>query len=402
MDMKVKAQDKVNNRVKRQRIALCWLTLSLVAVLSVGCGLINKPPVIHGITAERDWVDTSNSVTIEAIASDPDGDELSYQWSANAGTISGAGSIVTWTAPDNPGDYTVALAVGDGRGGEATASLTLDVRLNNLPVIEDLIAGSLSLRAGDSVTIECLASDPDGDELSYHWSANASTISGAGSIVTWTAPGALAPVGGTVSVTVSDGRGGEITSEIYITIQPNELPVIEDLRAAVHSVRSGEEIAIECIASDPDGDELSYRWISNGGTISGDGSRVIWTAPDSPGNYFVTVDVSDGRDTVSVSEPLELEVLPNQPPVINRLKAEKTILLIGTSTVIRCAASDPEDDEITYEWSADGGEFSGDGEEVTWTASGGCGDQVTITITINDGYGGEASAEIKIWVRTPG
>ncbi|MDD5590686.1 MAG: Ig-like domain-containing protein [Dehalococcoidales bacterium] len=373
-----------------------------MVVLSVGCGIINKPPVIQSITAERNWVDTSHSVTIECLASDPDGDGLSYHWLANAGTVSGAGSIVTWTAPDNPGDYTVALAVSDGRGGKATASLTLDVRLNNLPVIEDLIAELLSLRAGDSATVECLASDPDGDELSYQWSANAGTISGTGSIVTWTAPGALAPLGGTVSVTVSDGRGGEVISEIYIMIQPNELPVIEDLIAAVHSVRSGEEIAIECIASDPDGDELSYQWIPNGGTISGDGSSVIWTAPDSPGNYSVTVDVSDGRDAVSASEPLELEVLPNQPPVINKLKAEKTILLIGKSTVIRCEASDPEGDEITYEWSADGGEFSGDGEEVNWTAAGGCGDQVTIIVTVEDGYGGEASAEIKIWVRTPG
>jgi hypothetical protein len=272
---------------------------------------MNEAPVIHSIEAERDWVDVSNSITIDCLASDPDGDELKYRWLANGGTISGEGSSITWTAPDNAGSYTVSVVVDDGRGGEVTASLAVDVRLNRPPVIERLSAESTSVRPGEDIAIECVASDPEGDELSYHWSASS-------------------------------------------------------------------------------------------GIILGEGSRVTWIAPNAPGTYVITVEVSDGRDTVSSPKLLRLEVRPNEPPIIDSLTAEETTVLLGRSTVIRCEASDPDGDELTYRWTATGGELSGEGAEVTWTALGGCGDRVTISVSVTDGYGGETSEKMTIRVRTPG
>ena len=65
--------------------------------------------------------------TIECVASDPDGDELSYLWSATQGSISGQGSTVTWTAPNTCGDYTVAVTVEDGRGGKVSEELEIRV-----------------------------------------------------------------------------------------------------------------------------------------------------------------------------------------------------------------------------------------------------------------------------------
>jgi len=356
--------------------------------------------VVQSVESQRDWVDVFNSIAIDCLAYDPDGDELNYQWSSNGGAISGEGSSITWTAPDNTGSYTTTVVVSDGRGGEATASLAVDVRLNRPPVIGRLSAESTLVRAGASITIECLAFDPDGDELDYRWSEGSGAISGEGSSVVWTA--ANKPGGSNVIVTVSDGRGGEVSAALSIRVQANEPPVIEGLSAGLSSVRAGASITIECLASDPEGDELSYQWSASGGIISGEGSSVTWTAPTLPGTYVITVEVSDGRDAVGSPKLLRLEVLPNEPPIIDSLKTEEMTVLLGRSTVIRCEASDPDGDELTYWWTATGGELSGKGPEVNWTALGGCGDRVTISVSVTDGYGGESSEEMTIKVRAPG
>ena len=71
----------------------------------------------------RIWRDT----TIECIAEDPDGDELTFIWSATSGTVKGEGNKVEWIAPGVAGDYTVTVRVTDSRGGEAEASMQFDV-----------------------------------------------------------------------------------------------------------------------------------------------------------------------------------------------------------------------------------------------------------------------------------
>ncbi len=63
-----------------------------------------------------------------------------------------------------------------------------------------------------TITIDTPASDPDGDPLTYTWSATNGSISGSGLTATWTRVitfGRVAP--GTATVTVSDGRGGSDT-----------------------------------------------------------------------------------------------------------------------------------------------------------------------------------------------
>ncbi|TET41582.1 MAG: hypothetical protein E3J66_05095 [Dehalococcoidia bacterium] len=77
------------------------------------------------------------SCDIECIVSDPDGDELSYQWSADVapgslsssdvGSISGEGSSVTWTAPTRRSTVIVSVLVSDGKGGTDTEDIVIDV-----------------------------------------------------------------------------------------------------------------------------------------------------------------------------------------------------------------------------------------------------------------------------------
>ena len=200
-----------------------WLAsliiLVVAALLIGGCTPANQPPVISSLTANEEQITPAGICQIECIASDPDGDSLSYIWLAGGGNISGEGSIVTWIAPDAPGAYTITVEVTDGRGGEATTQLTINVvAINHPPVIESLTTGRKKVVKAGTSTIQCVASDPDGDELSYIWSAERGNISGEGAMVTWVAPNTHGTY--TITVTVADGRGGEASESISIEVWP--------------------------------------------------------------------------------------------------------------------------------------------------------------------------------------
>ncbi len=183
----------------------------------------------------------------------------------------------------------------------------------------------------------------------------------------------------------------------------NALPIISSLALTNEGeISPGGTDYIKCTATDPDNDELSYTWSASGGTLTGGGATIKWTAPDELGTYTVTVSVSDGDDIVT--DQLEIPVVePNEPPVIDSCTPEWQRLKKASNTPVTCVATDPNGDELSYEWSAvdgDGnpaGNFTGEGSTVTWVAPNNYGTYF-ISVTVSDGRGGEATATTNIIV----
>ncbi|MDY7019359.1 MAG: hypothetical protein SU899_04745 [Chloroflexota bacterium] len=272
--------------------------------------IANHLPVITSVKAERDAVLTLESCQIKCIALDEDSDVLSYEWSASKGEIDGNDRpTVIWIAPEIEGIFRITVRVTDGKGGEVTDSTTITVRVNRPPRVTSLIADVDWLTSSRNCQVECSASDPDGDELSYEWSTNGGDISGTGSIVTWTASDAEGLYN--IAVVVSDSHGGEDTRSLIITVAPNPPPIIEAMVVTPkepkylkeakggYRILKGKSCEIECSASDPEGDELSHEWTTDGGSISGEGPVITWTAPKNGGKVTVTVTVSDSRGGVA-------------------------------------------------------------------------------------------------------
>lgn len=89
----------------------------------------NRSPSVV-LSLEADEVERGQSLTCAAEASDPEGDELRYEWSATAGTVEGDGPLIrlNTAALDDAAEtsqLTVAVTVRDGRGGSTTASRTV-------------------------------------------------------------------------------------------------------------------------------------------------------------------------------------------------------------------------------------------------------------------------------------
>jgi outer membrane protein OmpA-like peptidoglycan-associated protein len=87
----------------------------------------NRPPTVRA-RCEPCTVEVGKSSTLSAEASDPDGDPLTYRWSAPAGTLGNANDRQTpWTAPMQEGPVVATVVVTDSRGATATDAVTIQV-----------------------------------------------------------------------------------------------------------------------------------------------------------------------------------------------------------------------------------------------------------------------------------
>ena len=177
-----------------------------------------------------------------------------------------------------------------------------------------------------------------------------------------------------------------VIAVVLSTMLANHRPAIAGLEATEKVVPNGK-CEIVCIVSDRDGDTLSYNWSASGGNISGTGAAVNWTAPDSLGSYNVTVTVTDGHGEEATKE-ITIEVRANRAPTISSLVADAGWTLPLGSIQVTCEATDPDDDELSYEWSATGGNISGTGAAVNWTAPQDVG-VYNVTVVVKDGHASE-------------
>jgi len=218
--------------VKDNLIKICLAIMAaVVLLLASSCTTVaNRRPIITSLEAEVEWTAPLGSLQVTCTASDPDGDELSYEWTTTGGDISGTGPEVIWTAPEEAGMYDTTVVVDDGHDGEDTGSIELIASNGPPPIIQNLIVTAKEPKYLKETTtgykvgktkeyyIECIASDTDGElgELVYEWSCDGGEISGEGSMITWTAPDTSGDV--TVTVIVFDVAGNMDNESIVFEV----------------------------------------------------------------------------------------------------------------------------------------------------------------------------------------
>ena len=216
-----------------------WFFIIIFSFMLVGCpdpsstktetkvntgGNTNNPPMITSLTANPAFVSFGGTSTLTCLASDVDGDSLTYVWSADSGVITGNGSSAVWVAPAIAGTTIVTCKVSDSKletSSQVNILVSTGGNTNNPPVITSLIASPATVMFGGTSTLTCLASDVDGDSLTYVWSADSGVITGNGSSAVWVAP----VTAGTSIITckVSDSRL-ETSSQVSVAIQDWVVP----------------------------------------------------------------------------------------------------------------------------------------------------------------------------------
>jgi hypothetical protein len=169
----------------------------------------------------------------------------------------------------------------------------------------------------------------------------------------------------------------------------NGYPVLETLPDT--SVKAGETVMFVVNATDPDDDPISYGTVNlpDGASFDSTGSRLFsWT----PGNNqsgpfnitFTATDPYGAADSMSVRVDV---TQVNRAPMIYYHFPVDTLLsyTYGEVKTFQIRATDPDDDELSYEWRANG-KLAGSTNEsvIVFTETDFQGD-VTVTARVTDG-----------------
>jgi outer membrane protein OmpA-like peptidoglycan-associated protein len=189
----------------------------------------NRPPVCTAVTADRSEAIVGESIGLMANASDPDGDVLTYTWTATGGRVVGSGSNVTFdTTGLAPGTYTITAQVDDGfkHVVDCSVSVTVKPRPNQCPTVR-LTADKVSVTQGEVVTFTAEATDPDGgpSPISYNWSSSSGSLQGSGNTARLDTTGLEGAI--TVTVSTSDGDPNCVDTEsVTVNVTKIEIPPI--------------------------------------------------------------------------------------------------------------------------------------------------------------------------------
>ena len=368
--------------------------VTVTATLSSALGsAVTVPLTLTAGTAEPDDYGTLSSITI------------------SAGSTTGTGTIST-TEDDDTDDETFTVALGGlpssvTAGNPSSVTVTIrDTTPSNRPPTVEASCDPCEVRPGGEVRLTATASDPDGDELTYAWSAPEGRFGGTTDTAAahWTAPETAGPV--TIRVEVSDARGGSASAEV--TIEVNAAPTVETLCDPCE-VRPGGEVRLMAMASDPDGNPMTYAWSASQGAFMEptDTAQTRWRAPAETGRVAVRVEVSDGWGGTAAT--MLIEVI-NAPPAFG--KPSYTFELRENEDGRRrpvalgaAVAEDPDGDEVSYSLaSGDGERFAVGARDGAVTYVGAGEDyerepnRYELSLRARDPYGAEARAQVVVEV----
>ena len=164
---------------------------------------------------------------------------------------------------------------------------------NLSPRIQALAAAKNPVESGDSTAVYATVFDGDSQDINYEWSTTSGTISGSGPTVQLVTPATEGNA--EVRVIATDPEGNKDTATLIISVvaEINEAPQIVEIQKSAPFVAPAGTVQLTCLANDGNNDPLTYLWTADGGTFSGSGSSVEWTAPATEGIFHITVRVTD-------------------------------------------------------------------------------------------------------------
>ncbi|HEY9070453.1 MAG TPA: hypothetical protein VIV61_09345, partial [Candidatus Ozemobacteraceae bacterium] len=269
---------------------------------------------------------------------------------------------------------------------------------NHPPLARLNAAGVPAIARGGELAFTVTSSDADGDALANGWSATAGTFVATGTTmatVRWRAPGFDTTA--TVTVVVTDGRGGRADAAIGISVGTggfNQSPVASIVATGTR-IEYATRLRLDAQTSDPDGDSVTCLWQAAAGSLeSTTGTTTSWLAPSTTGVVPIWLTVTDARGA-AVTTSLSVSVLPpNSPPTV-AVTASAVNVLPLTPISMRAEAADPDGDPVTCTWFATDGQLMQDtGTLITWRSPASSG-VATVTCVVEDGRGGQATGS---WV----
>ncbi|MBN2303024.1 MAG: hypothetical protein JXQ72_01015 [Anaerolineae bacterium] len=316
----------------------------------------NRSPVISPIPSQE--LDAGQSLDVNVTVTDPDGDPVNLFVASNSDAIAVPTVVSTSrirVTGVTAGTTVITVTATDNRAGLISTAFIVTVRgQNHAPTISPLLAQAVGV--GETKDIAIAAVDPDGDPITV----TAQTSDAA--ILTASAPSTSAvrltgvQVGSAnVTITVSDGRGGQVNTAFQVDVGAvNKPPTVDPLPS--QSLTVGETVDVLYIAVDPDGDTLSASASSDTESVAAAsviGSGVIRVVANAEGTATVTLSVTDSvNDPVLVTFSIKVTV-GNQPPTVDAIGPQT--MSVGEMRDVLYNAVDSDNDPLNAVVSSDNG-----------------------------------------------
>lgn len=319
----------------------------------------------------------SNGTAVYVVSTfDPDGDALTYAITAgNTGTafaINSSGQITVSNTSaldfETTPSFTLTVNVSDGTLSD-DAVITINLTdINEAPTVTDATV-SLNENSPNSTAVHTvLASDPDGDALSYTISAGntgtAFTINATGEISVSDASAldfeTTPPF--TLTVTVSDGTLSDKAVITISLIDINEAPAANDATVSIDENSVNGTTVHTISAADPDGDPLFYS-ITGGNTgdafaVNSSGMITVSNATaldfETTPSFSLTVTVYDGTLSDNAIIKINLNDVNESPKNVNQAPVASDVTIsidensVNGTTVHSINGSDPDGDALAY------------------------------------------------------
>lgn len=304
----------------------------------------------------------TNSVTVTAFASDPDGSIASYSWAKQVGptaTISGETTASLLITSLEAGTYTFRVTVTDNAGATAFDEVNIIVLpegSNQPPLVNAGVDRTLFL-PNNAINLTGTASDNDGSITSYQWTKIQGPTVTMGNTTTATVTLTNLISGQyTFRLTATDDDGATSFDEVNVTVFPgtiNQSP-IANAGSNQSIVLPNATATISGSGFDPDGSIVSYTWTQVLGASSvleniNSPTLIVNNLLEGVYRYQLTVEDDDGA---SGSDFVDITVVPegtNVPPIANA-GFDQVIYLPQSTTELQGSGIDTDGTIQTYLW----------------------------------------------------
>lgn len=346
---------------------------------------------------------------------------LTYAWTQVGGpavNLAGSNSVTpSFTAPTVPAagaTLQFKLVVKNGPFEAADTVTVSVVNLNSPPIAN---AGlDQTVPENTSVTLSGSGTDGDGDNLTLTWTQIAGpavVLSGADTQnPQFTTPSVSSEQGSVqlrFGLAVNDGQITSGIDEVVVTVfNTNAAPIAN--AGPDQTVNETDLVVLDATASnDPDGDSLTYQWAQIAGSpvvslTSANTANASFSAPEvSIGGATLTfrVLVNDGELSSEATVNVRISNVNHVPLADAGL--DQTVPENTQATLNGSNSADIDGDALTYSWVQTGGPdvgISPAGAIVSFITPDvdSTGAMLTFQLTVDDGYGGEATDEMIVTV----